>query len=347
MRLPQRRGTDYAGDVLHVLRAGAPAEVYCSNAVRVAERAVVVLGISQRRIEYAHDRLTINGGLRYDRFRLFLLRGDISNRTIQRDATHVCAGGSPTTVWNAVSPRIGASFDPVGNGRTPSSSPVMASTGCRPMRTLRSTRIPTRPSGGSATSGWTATSVVVAARRGGAGASGASRRYRARISRRGSEACLRMREATAHVERDLGAVNLSTGVIWRAERQQGLRQLSDRSFEMFTVSTILHDPGPEGTTLAPDADGTAIQVFDVPTISLVPPMPVVGNVARSNSDYTTWEVTAARLHRPLVSCREKRSAHVESRPRLRLPRPSRAHKRIRRDAQRPDQHGRRRSSCVS
>ena len=103
-----------------------------------------------------------------------------------------------------------------------------------------------------------------------------------------------MREATAHVERDLGAVSLSTGVIWRAERQQGLRQLSDRSFEMFTVSTILRDPGPEGTTLAPDADGTAIQVFDVPTISLVPPVPVVGNVARSNSDYTTWEVTAAR-----------------------------------------------------
>ena len=40
----------YAGDVLHVLRAGAPAEVYLFQTPSVAERAVVVLGISQRRV---------------------------------------------------------------------------------------------------------------------------------------------------------------------------------------------------------------------------------------------------------------------------------------------------------
>jgi hypothetical protein len=103
-----------------------------------------------------------------------------------------------------------------------------------------------------------------------------------------------VREATAHVEHALGALRLSTGVIVRAERQQGLRQLTNRSFEMFTTSTLLRDPGPDATTLSANADGPEIRVFDVPDLSVGSPERVVQNVRLSNSDYTTWEIAAAR-----------------------------------------------------
>jgi hypothetical protein len=103
-----------------------------------------------------------------------------------------------------------------------------------------------------------------------------------------------VREATAHLSRDLGAFNLSTGVIWRAERQQGLRQLLNRSFEMFTVSTILRDPGPGATTLVAGTDGLEVRVFDVPDLSLAPAEQVVRNVLRSNSDYATFEIGGVR-----------------------------------------------------
>ena len=68
---------------------------------------------------------------------------------------------------------------------------------------------------------------------------------------------------------------------------------------MFTVSTILRDAGPGATTLDAGADGNEIRVFDVPDLSLAPAEQVVGNVLRSNSDYATWEIGAARR---LIGC---------------------------------------------
>ncbi|HVG69475.1 MAG TPA: carboxypeptidase regulatory-like domain-containing protein [Vicinamibacterales bacterium] len=282
----------YAGDVLHVLRAGAPAEVYLFQTPSESRSGQWWHSASLSDSWYAHDRLTINGGLRYDRFRLFLPAQQ--HPTGRFNATpQTFAPVDRLAVWNAVSPRIGASFDPVGNGRTL----IKSSYGIYrlpPGTDVAFNANPNAPVWWEHYE-WTDSNVDRLWQPGEEGLAPLERR--GGIALESLDADLELgyvREATAHVERDFGAVNLSTGVIWRGERQQGLRQLSDRSFEMFTVSTILRDPGPGGTTLAPGADGPAVQVFDVPNISLVPSEPVVGNVARSNSDYTTWEVTAAR-----------------------------------------------------
>jgi hypothetical protein len=59
------------------------------------------------------------------------------------------------------------------------------------------------------------------------------------------------------------------------------------------VSAVLTDPGPAGTALVTTTGDRQIQVYDLPGTP-VTASPVVGNVSRSNSDYTTWEITATR-----------------------------------------------------
>ena len=107
----------YAGDVLHVLRAGAPAEVYLFQTPSESRSGQSWCSASLSDAWYAHDRLTISGGLRYDRFRLFLPAQEHPTGRFN-PTPHTFAPVDRLAVWNAVSPRIGASFDPVGDGRT-------------------------------------------------------------------------------------------------------------------------------------------------------------------------------------------------------------------------------------
>jgi hypothetical protein len=99
-----------------------------------------------------NNRLTLNLGLRFDRYRVFL-----------PEQAHPAGRFNPTLQtfpvidtlidWNVLAPRIGAGYDLGGDGKTIASyghywwprGPIWAST-----------RIPTPTSGESATHGWTA-----------------------------------------------------------------------------------------------------------------------------------------------------------------------------------------------
>jgi hypothetical protein len=282
----------YPEEVLHVLSAGTPAEVYLFQTPSQSQSGQWWYAAFVNDSWYAHDRLTISGGVRYDRFRSFLPmqqhpagRFNVTPQTF--DAVDRVAA------WNAVAPRIGASFDPVGNGRTL----IKSSFGVYrlpPGTDLGFNANPNAPAwweryeweDGNADRLW---------QPGEEGALPQERRGGAALDSLDPDLKLAyIREATAHVERDFGGFRLSTGGIWRAERQQGSRQLADRSFEMFTVSTILRDPGSGGTTLVAGGDGPEILVFDVPDLSVAPPQPIVRNVPLSNGDYATWEIAADR-----------------------------------------------------
>jgi hypothetical protein len=281
----------YADDVLHVLETGTPAEVYLFQTPSQSRSGQWWYAAFLSDSWYAHDRLTVTGGLRYDRFRIFL--PGQQHPAGRFTATPLAfAPVDRLAAWNAVAPRIAASFDPVGDGRTFIKS-TYGVYRLPPSTDVGFNANPNAPvwwqqykwMDGNADRLWQpGEEGVLLERRGGTALESLDSDLKLAY----------VREATAHVERDLGAVNLSTGVIWRGERQQGLRQLSNRSFDMFTVSTILRDPGPGATTLTASADGPGLQVFDVPDISLVPAEPVVSNVLRSNSDYATWEIAAAR-----------------------------------------------------
>jgi hypothetical protein len=282
----------YAGDVLHVLRAGVPAEVYLFQTPSQSRSGQwwysAFLGDSW----YAHDRLTISAGLRYDRFRLFLPEQQHPAGRFNPTA-QTFASVERVAAWNAIAPRIGASVDLVGDGRMF----IKSSFGVYrlpPGTDVGFNANPNAPVWWERYE-WTDHNADLLWQTGEQGSVPLERRGGTALESLDADLRLaHVREASLHVERGLGAVLLSTGVIWRAERQQGLRQLSDRSFEMFTVSSVLHDPGAEGTTLVSGGDGPGFQVFDVSDVTLVPSQPVVRNVLRSNGDYGTWEISAAR-----------------------------------------------------
>ena len=102
-------------------------------------------------------------------------------------------------------------------------------------------------------------------------------------------------ELTTRLERELsGGITASTGVVWRGVRQQGVRQHASWGFDAFTVATTRPDPGPAGGTLGPPGDGSGIVVYELPDALIGSSELVVRNLARSNSDYLTWEMSADR-----------------------------------------------------
>ena len=282
----------YPGDVVHVLTAGAPAEVYLFQTPSRSQAGQWWHSAMASDSWYVHDRLTITGGLRYDRFRIFLPEQE--HPAGRFNATpHTYAPVDRVATWNTVAPRVGASFDPVGDGRTF----IKSSYGVYrlpPGTEVGFNANPNAPVWWERYE-WTDTNTDLLWQSGEESALPVERRGGTVLESLDPGLKLAfVREATAHVAQDFGAFSLSTGMIWRAERQQGLRQLSNRSFEMFTVSTILRDPGPAASTLEAAADGPEIRLFDVADVSLAPAEPVVRNVPRSKSDYATWDIAAAR-----------------------------------------------------
>jgi hypothetical protein len=281
----------FAGDVVHVLRGGTPAEVYLLETPSQSRSGQWWYSAFANDSWYAHDRLTVNGGLRYDRFRAFLPEQQHPAGRFN-PTPHTFEPVDQVAAWNAVAPRVGATFDPVGDGRTF----IKGSYGLYwlpPGTDLGFNANPNAPVWW-ARYVWTDANADLLWQPGEESSSPLERRGGTALESLDPGLKLAyVREATVHIDRQFGSLTVGSGMVWRAERQQGLRQLSDRSFEMFTVSKVLTDPGPAGTTLGGAAGGQGIRVYELPGIP-VTSTPVVGNVSRSSSDYTTLEITAAR-----------------------------------------------------
>jgi hypothetical protein len=101
-------------------------------------------------------------------------------------------------------------------------------------------------------------------------------------------------DVTARVEHEAAAgLNVSTGVIWRGERQHGTRQSASWPFEAFSVPVTIEDPGPDAVKGTPD-DGPPIQVFDLPGDLVDQAQIIVRNLPYAETDHLTWEAVARR-----------------------------------------------------
>jgi hypothetical protein len=106
-----------------------------------------------------------------------------------------------------------------------------------------------------------------------------------------------MHEATLHVQREAPAqIVVTTGMVWRGERQQGLRQPATWPFEAFTVPAPRMDPGPDGVAGTGD-DGAEVLLYDLPPGVDASTGTMVRNVDRSDSDFVTWDLAAERAFR--------------------------------------------------
>ncbi len=283
----------FAGDVLHVLRNGSPAEVYLFQTPSRSEAGQFWTTAFLHDSWQVHDRLTINAGARYDRFRIFL--PEQHHPAGRFNATAQTFGAVDNVIdWNVVSPRAGVSVDLGGDGRTL----VKGSYGRYWLPPTTDLAFNVNP---NARVWWERFTWSDASQD---GLFQPGEQVGEPLERRGGVALesidprlelAYINELTGRLERELAAgVSVTSGFIWRGERRQGLRQLSNADFDAFTVATTLYDAGPNESTLLPSGVGPALQLYDLPPDPTGPPALVVRNVARSNGDYLTWDVTVAR-----------------------------------------------------
>jgi outer membrane receptor protein involved in Fe transport len=283
----------YPGDVLHVLRSGAPAEIYLfqtPSRSRIGQSWYVAFLNDSWQV---NGRWTLNLGLRYDRFRIFLPEQD--HPVGRFNATPQSFAAIDNLIdWNAASPRIGTSYDLTGDGRTI----VKSSYGLYrlpPGTDLLSNLNPNARSWWERYS-WSDANQNLVWEPGEESQVPLERRGGTSLETLDPELKLAyVRELTTRLDRELnGNFKIGTGVIWRGVRQQGARQRASWSFDAFTVATTRRDPGPAGGMLGPPGDEPGILLYELPDALIRSSESVVSNVARSNSDYLTWEITADR-----------------------------------------------------
>ena len=98
-----RRG--YPGDVLHVVQNGTPLEVYLFQTPSRSEAGFWVYGAYVNDSWRLNDRMTLNLGLRFDRFRIFLPEQEHPVGRFNA-TTQSFAARDNVIDWNVLAPRI-------------------------------------------------------------------------------------------------------------------------------------------------------------------------------------------------------------------------------------------------
>ena len=282
----------YPGDVLHVLQNRMPIEVYVFEAPSRSESGLWTHAAYANDSWRLNNRLTLNLGLRFDRYRVFLPEQTHPpgrfNSTLQ-----TFPAVDNLIDWNVVAPRIGLAHDLSGDGKTMakvSYSHYWLGPGtdlgmnANPNSNQWWQRFNWSDLNGSGV--WEP------------GEEGL------RVGRRGGIAIESLdpglelpilREVGASVEREVFSnVGIRTGIVWRGERQHFMRGNANWPFNAFSVPRFISDPGLDGRVDTAD-DGPAIRGYDLePELVRLDPMNIVRNVRDADSHYWTWDITATR-----------------------------------------------------
>lgn len=106
------------GDVLHILNNGNPSQVYLFATPSISEQGLQTLGLYLQDSWRANSRLTLNLGIRFDRYKSFLPEQE-GPPVGKFNATQVSfAEVSNVKTYNSPVPRIGLVYDVTGQGRT-------------------------------------------------------------------------------------------------------------------------------------------------------------------------------------------------------------------------------------
>jgi hypothetical protein len=102
-------------------------------------------------------------------------------------------------------------------------------------------------------------------------------------------------QATAYLEREVvPSVAARTGVVWNARRQPFGTVNSSRPTSAYSVPVTILDPGPDGRAGSAD-DGGALTGYELaPQFLGVAPINLTTNLPNGDSEYLTWELTAAK-----------------------------------------------------
>jgi hypothetical protein len=282
----------YPGDVVQMLNNGQPIEVYLIDAPSASFNGLYTYSAFANDIWRVTGRLTLNIGARFDRYRAFLPAQE--HGASRWNTTPVSfAAVDDVQHFNLGSPRIGATYDLAGDGKTV----VKFNYGqywWNPGADFLLTNVNPNSAVWWKRYAWTDPN--------GNGVYDRGEEGRLIQTRGGPTESLDptiqdtyTKEAAVWFERELVTnLGIRTGFIWRGQRQRYQRVNVNQPFSAFNVPVLIPDPGPDGRLGTAD-DGAPIAGFNLDAAHLaLAPLNVTKNVPNSDDDYYTWEVTGTK-----------------------------------------------------
>jgi outer membrane receptor protein involved in Fe transport len=282
----------YEEDILHVMQNGAPLDIIFFQAPNVSQNGLWTYGSYVNDTWRMTKRLTLNLGLRFDRYRAFLPAQE--HATGKYNPTPIAFAAKDNVVdFNLFAPRLGFTYDLTGNGKTVvklNYGKYWFNPGADFLFNVNE----------NSNAWW--------------------RRYRwsdlngdgrwnpgeegALVSSRGGVALesldpnldnTRSDEIAAFFEHELMAnFGVRVGYVWRGLRNQYARINVAQPYEAFTVPVSVQDPGPDGRTGTAD-DGGKIAAMDLaPAYRGLTPINMTTNVREGDGDYHTFEITGTK-----------------------------------------------------
>ena len=285
------RPTSFGNMSISYLRNGTPVEVDLFDPGEFDAR-LWTYSFYANDIWRVNSRFTLTPGLRFDRFRNSL-----------PEQEHPAGRFSPTALtfpevselisWNLFGPRLGATYDLSGNGRTllkfnygqywwnPSND---ISGPANPNRSpwYRRYAWTDRNTNGSWDEGEQGTLLFS---QGGVASTVVDPDLENTYTR----------EVSGWIEREVAAnFGVRTGFVVRQIRNQRTTSNANQPVDAFNVPVEIPDPGPDGVRGTAD-DGPALSGFNLnPALIGLPTLSVVGNQKDAHGDYYTWEISANR-----------------------------------------------------
>ena len=282
----------YPGNVVHRLNNTAPTDVY------LFEPGEGHVGLWTY-AAFANDtwrvgnRLTINAGLRFDKYVGFLPEQE--HLVSRFNPTPQTFGAVDEVInWNLFSPRAGFTYDLTGNGKTIvklNYGQYWWNPGADFMFNVSENRNGgwwkryawTDPNGSGLWEPGEEGSTIIE-RSGGAASESLDPNLENTYTN----------EAAVWFERELIAnFGVRTGFVWRGQRQRYERVDINRPYSAYTDPVTIPDLGPDQVRGNAD-DGAPIQGYNLPAGFNLPAANVQTNIPNSDSDFYTWEVTGTK-----------------------------------------------------
>jgi outer membrane receptor protein involved in Fe transport len=279
------------GDILHILNNGAPAEVYLFATPSKSENGLVTLGLYVQDSWRVNNRLTLNLGVRFDRYRAFLPEQE--GPPVGRfNSTQVSFPEiSNVKTFNEPVPRLGLVYDLTGGGRTvlkanyaqyvwnPGASGLPFDVNNNSADWYRQYRWSDGNGNGRYDAG---EEGVIIAQRGGAASAVLDPNLKA----------TQTDEISAWVEHELiPGLAVSSGYVYRSIDNFRVLVNQNRPVSAYNVPMTIRDPGPDGVLNNAD-DGPGIPGFNLSAAALALPVLNVTTNLPGSAEFHTFEFAA-------------------------------------------------------